>query len=50
MKKENYLQPSCRILGMDIELFLCSTVTTSPSTSEEDWGEDKEIEGGELEI
>ena len=56
MKKETkekrlYKTPECRVIEMDQEQFICTTVLPNPpGSTEEEWGNEEGVNGGEGEI
>ena len=49
-KKKDYERPECAVHEMEIENFICTSVTpNAPLTTEEDW-EDEGIDGGSIDF
>ena len=46
-----YLAPWCEVVEAEASQLICSTVSLSPlETTEEDWDNDQDIDGGEIEL
>ena len=58
MKQENrtelkceYIPCKCEVIAMKYEKFLCVSIgLNEPSSREDDWGDNQDIDGGELEL
>ena len=49
--KREYILCKCEVIAMKYEKFLCASIDLNGSTSrEDDWGENQDIDGGELEL
>lgn len=46
-----YVKPECEMISTEAEEFICTSVTHQASVStEEEWDNDQEIDGGEIEL
>lgn len=51
MKKKEYIVPEINVYLMEEELFLCTSVQPRvPGSTEEEWEQDEDVNGGELDI
>ena len=51
MKKKEYIVPEINVYLMEEELFLCTSVQPQiPGSTEEEWEQDEDVNGGELDI
>ena len=51
MKKKEYVVPETKVYLMEEELFLCTSVQPKvPGSTEEEWNNDEEVDGGEFDI
>ena len=49
--KHDYIPCKCEVIAMKYEKFLCASIDLNGSTSrEDDWGDNQDIDGGELEL
>ena len=50
-EKKDYERPECAVHEMEIETFICTSVTpNAPQTTEEDWEDGGNIDGGVVEF
>ena len=50
-EKKDYEQPKCTVHEMETETFICTYVyTNAPQTTEEDWQDGGEVDGGTIEF
>ena len=49
--KREYITCKCEVIAMRYEKFLCVSIDlNAPSSREDDWGDNQDIDGGELEL
>lgn len=49
--KHEYIPCKCEVIAMRYEQFLCVSIDlNAPSSREDDWGDNQDIDGGELEL
>jgi hypothetical protein len=50
-ERQDYLRPSCNVVDVDTCMFICTSVMLDTQTStEEEWENDTEVDGGDYEI
>ena len=50
-EKKDYEQPKCTVHEMETETFICTSVyPNAPQTTEEDWEDGGEVDGGTIEF
>ena len=51
LEKLPYMRPECRVIEVENERFICTSVTpVVPGSTEEDWDNDEDVDGGEIEL
>ena len=48
--KQPYVEPMWKVISVDPYSMICTSVTVNPGSTEEDGGNDQEIDGGEIEL
>ena len=50
-EKKDYERPECAVHEMETEIFICTSVyPNEPQTTEEDWEDGGEVDGGTIEF
>lgn len=50
-RKRAYVKPECEVFPLLTEGFICTSITPKvPGSVEEEWGNEEEEDGGELEL
>ena len=45
-----YIAPRIEVIQTQAEQFICTSVRPNPSSQEEDWDQDDDVDGGEYEF
>lgn len=51
LEKLPYMRPMCHVIEVEDERFICTSVVPQvPGSTEEEWDNDEDVDGGEIEL